>query len=305
MLGSPNLKQIGVLNVTEVAGMRLGVTRFGMGHPRGVIEIVQSSQRVARGSTDHASGGPSEAPCGGLARRRMDCQRFGAAGVMPGYRVWPTGRSVYPVRAAFFRSSFRRVLEAEGHRRQCDSVRGTATGARRQFEWRARSRHLLLGTHAGAAECASARACRGARRSEDARRTLNNAGFEVAVAWYEATGERTLLDPAIKTAAALYEDFKVRKPPFSGGERDAINCLRLYHATRDKKHLDLAKHYLDIRGLESSVNRSRHNQSYAPVLQQSEAVGHAVNCATLMVALADVGVLTGLRAYLDAAQRMG
>ena len=41
-----------------------------------------------------------------------------------------------------------------------------------------------------------------------------------------------------------------------------------------------------------------------PVLQQSEAVGHAVNCATLMVSLADVGVLTGLRPYLDAAQRM-
>ena len=52
------------------------------------------------------------------------------------------------------------------------------------------------------------------------------------------------------------------------------------------------------------MNRSRHNQSYMPVLQQSEAVGHAVNCATLMVSLADVGVLTGLRAYLDAAQRM-
>jgi DUF1680 family protein len=141
-------------------------------------------------------------------------------------------------------------------------------------------------------------------RGEDARRALNNNGFEVAVAWYEATGERALLDPAIKTASALYEDFKVKKPPFSGGERDAINCLRLYHATHDKKHLDLAKHYLDIRGLESSVNRSRHNQSYMPAVQQREAVGHAVNCATLMVSLADVGVLTGLRPYLDAAQRM-
>jgi DUF1680 family protein len=80
--------------------------------------------------------------------------------------------------------------------------------------------------------------------------------------------------------------------------------LQLYRATHDKKHLDLAKHYLDIRGLENSVNRSRHNQSYKPVLEQSEAVGHAVNCVTLMVSLADVGVLTGLRPYLDAAQRM-
>ena len=136
------------------------------------------------------------------------------------------------------------------------------------------------------------------------RQRLSNEPFEVAVAWYQTTGNRTLLDPAVKIAAALYEDFKVHHPPFSGGERDAINCLQLYRATRDKKHLDLAKHYLDIRGLESSLNRSRHNQSYKPVLEQREAVGHAVNCATLMVSLADVGVLTGLHQYFDAAHAM-
>ena len=62
-------------------------------------------------------------------------------------------------------------------------------------------------------------------------------------------------------------EFKTNNPPFSGGERDAINCLQLYRVTRDRKHLDLAKHYLDIRGLENSVNRSRHNQSYKPVLR--------------------------------------
>ena len=93
-------------------------------------------------------------------------------------------------------------------------------------------------------------------------------------------------------------------PPFSGGERDAINCLQLYRVTHDKKHLDLAKHYLDIRGLENSVNRSRHNQSHKPVLEQAEAVGHAVNCVSLMVSLADVGVLTGLKDYFTAAERL-
>ena len=136
------------------------------------------------------------------------------------------------------------------------------------------------------------------------RRRLNNEFFEVAVAWHRSTGKRTLLDPAISVADALYDDFQVRQPPFNGGERDAINCLQLYRATGEKRHLDLAKHYLDIRGLPSSLNRSRHNQSYKPVLEQSEAVGHAVNCVTLMVSLADVGTLTGLRAYFDAAHRM-
>jgi hypothetical protein len=133
---------------------------------------------------------------------------------------------------------------------------------------------------------------------------LSNEGFEVAAAWYRATGKRDLLEPAIKTADALYEDFRVRHPPFSGGERDAINCLQLYKITGEKKHLDLAKYYLDIRGLPNSVGRSRHNQSYKPVLEQSEAVGHAVNCCSLMVSVADVGVLTGLSDYFKVAERM-
>jgi len=131
-----------------------------------------------------------------------------------------------------------------------------------------------------------------------------NKGFEIAVALYAATGKRDLLDDAVKSAAALYDDFKLHNPPFSGGERDAINCVQLYRVTHDRKHLDLAKHYLDIRGLENSVARSRHNQSYKSVLEQSEAVGHAVNCASLMVSLVDVGVLTGIGEYFDAGHRM-
>lgn len=131
-----------------------------------------------------------------------------------------------------------------------------------------------------------------------------NGGFEMAATYYRVTGRRDLLDPAIKAADALYDDFVARNPPFSGGERDAINCVELYRVTRDKTHLDLAKHYLDIRGLENSVNRSRHNQSYRPVLEQREAVGHAVNGVSLMVSLADVGVLTGLKDYFTAAERM-
>jgi DUF1680 family protein len=131
-----------------------------------------------------------------------------------------------------------------------------------------------------------------------------NHNFEVASTWFNLTGRRELLDNAIKTADKLYANFATKSPPFSGGERDAINCVQLYRATHDKKHLDIARHYLDIRGLENSLNRSRHNQSYRPVLEQSEAVGHAVNCASLMVSLTDVGVLAGLEPYLSAAQRM-
>jgi DUF1680 family protein len=135
-------------------------------------------------------------------------------------------------------------------------------------------------------------------------RNDGNSGFEVAATYYHATGKRDLVEKAIASAETLYDDFRTRNPPFSGGERDAINCVQLYRVTHNRKHLDLAKHYLDIRGLSNSVNRSRHNQSYKPVLEQAEAVGHAVNCLSLMVSLTDVGVLTGIREYFNAAHRM-
>jgi DUF1680 family protein len=137
-----------------------------------------------------------------------------------------------------------------------------------------------------------------------ARPPRGNNGFEVAAAWFRATGRRELLDKSLAAADALYAEFATKNPPFSGGERDAINCIQLYRVTKNKKHLDLAKHYLDIRGLPNSVNRSRHNQSYKPVLEQTEAVGHAVNCVTLMLSMLDVGVLTGMEPYLSAARRM-
>ena len=151
-------------------------------------------------------------------------------------------------------------------------------------------------------EAEIARLAAGGRRSRGG--TPSNDLFEVAAAYFAATGKRDLLDPAISDADSIDAIMKRDNPPFSGGERDAINCIALYRVTREKRYLDLAKHYLDIRGLDNSIGRSRHNQSYKPVLEQSEAVGHAVNCTSLMVSLVDVGVLTGFDEYARAGTRM-
>ena len=80
-----------------------------------------------------------------------------------------------------------------------------------------------------------------------------NNGFEVAAAYFWATGKRDLVEQSVESAAWLHEDFRANNPRFSGGERDAVNCLQLYRVTGDKQHLDLAKHYLDIRGLPNSL----------------------------------------------------
>ncbi|HXE79088.1 MAG TPA: beta-L-arabinofuranosidase domain-containing protein [Rhodanobacter sp.] len=125
--------------------------------------------------------------------------------------------------------------------------------------------------------------------------------FELGAALWFTHGDRRLIDKCLPQAAALEREFREQDPPYPGGERPSMSCAFLYRVTRDPRHLALAKHYLDIRGRADSPGRSRHTQSWLPVLEQREAAGHAVNDATLMLSLLDVGVYTGDRRYFDAA----
>ena len=86
----------------------------------------------------------------------------------------------------------------------------------------------------------------------------------------------------------VVEDFKPQ--PAVLRRRARRDQLHPALSRRAPKHISICRHYLDIRGLENSVNRSRHNQSYRPVLERRSR--RARGGATLMVSLADVGVLT-------------
>ena len=66
------------------------------------------------------------------------------------------------------------------------------------------------------------------RRAAHASRAAVTAASRSRPRTTATTGKRDLLDGAIKAADALYPDFKTNNPPFSGGERDAVNCLQLY-----------------------------------------------------------------------------
>ncbi|HWK35494.1 beta-L-arabinofuranosidase domain-containing protein [Sphingomonas sp.] len=131
-----------------------------------------------------------------------------------------------------------------------------------------------------------------------------NRQFELGAALYETFGDRRLIDKVLPAADALDRDIRATSPAFPGGERFALSCLHLYRVTGDPKHLVLARHYLDVRGRADSPGRSRHTQSHLPVLEQREAVGHAVNGVTLMLSMLDYGVLSGDRRYFDAAHAM-
>ena len=129
--------------------------------------------------------------------------------------------------------------------------------------------------------------------------------LEAAVAHYQATGKRNFLDIAIR-----YADCVVREI----GEGEGQTCVvpghqiaemglaKLYLATGDQRYLDQAKFFLDKRG--TTRIRSAYSQSHVPVLEQDEAVGHAVRAAYMYAGMADVAALTGDQGYVDAIDRI-
>lgn len=128
---------------------------------------------------------------------------------------------------------------------------------------------------------------------------LYNAGhlYEAAFAHYNATGKKNLLNIALKNADLLCKDFGFGKLEiYPGHQVVEIGLAKLYRITGKKKYLDLAKFFLDVRG----PNGEAYNQAHKKVVDQKEAVGHAVRAAYMYSGMADVAALTGNTAYLHA-----
>ena len=125
--------------------------------------------------------------------------------------------------------------------------------------------------------------------------------YEAAVAHYQATGKRSLLDIAIKSADLVNKDFgpdKVKVYP--GHQVIEMGLVKLYRATGEKKYLDLAKFFLDIRGPKGSA----YNQANKKVVDQTEAVGHAVRATYMYSGMADIAAIEKNDAYLNAITRI-
>jgi DUF1680 family protein len=137
---------------------------------------------------------------------------------------------------------------------------------------------------------------------------LYNAGhlIEAAIADYLATGNSTFLDSAIKFADLIDRVFGPdRKHDVPGHPNIEMALAELYRLTGYDKYLKLAKFFIDERG------RHHHRKSYReyaldhkPVIEQDEAVGHAVRAVYLYSAMVDVGALTGDKEYLEAIDRI-
>lgn len=136
-------------------------------------------------------------------------------------------------------------------------------------------------------------------KEEELSHELYNSGhlYEAAVAHYEATKKKSLLNIALKNADLLVKDFGPGKETeYPGHQIVELGLVKLYRVSGKKAYLDLAKFFLDTRG----PNGDAYNQANKKVVDQTEAVGHAVRAAYMYTGMADVAAVTGDKRYLNA-----
>ncbi|MHB8897126.1 MAG: glycoside hydrolase family 127 protein [Thermoguttaceae bacterium] len=140
---------------------------------------------------------------------------------------------------------------------------------------------------------------------------LYNVGhmYEGAIAHFQATGKRNFLDVAIKNADMVARAFGPNPGQLThvpGHEEIEIGLVRLSRVTGERKYLELAKFFVDMRGNKEKRESlyGEYAQDHAPVVTQSEAVGHAVRGGYFYAGVADVAALTGEKKYIDAIDRI-
>ena len=140
-------------------------------------------------------------------------------------------------------------------------------------------------------------------KEEDLSHELYNLGHMVegAVAYWQATGKRKFLDIACRYADVACKEVGPNPGQMCvvpGHQIAEMAMARLYLATGQKRYLDFAKFLLDYRG-KTTITHD-YSQAHKPVIEQDEAVGHAVRAAYMYAGMADVAALTGDKDYIKA-----
>ena len=140
-------------------------------------------------------------------------------------------------------------------------------------------------------------------KEEDLSHELYNLGHMVegAVAYWQATGKRKFLDIACRYADVACKEVGPNPGQMCvvpGHQIAEMAMARLYLATGQQRYFDFAKFLLDYRG--KTTIKTEYSQSHQPVIDQDEAVGHAVRAAYMYAGMADVAALTGDEGYIKA-----
>ena len=134
--------------------------------------------------------------------------------------------------------------------------------------------------------------------------------MEAAVAYYEGTGKRKMLDCLCRFADLICDTFGMEEGKihgYPGHEEVEIGLIKLARVTGNQKYLDQAKYFIDARGVgenyfmkemsrpdyklifpEFADYTPEYSQSHEPVREQKTAEGHAVRAVYLYCAMADL-----------------
>ena len=153
---------------------------------------------------------------------------------------------------------------------------------------------------------------------------LYNAGhlIEAAVAHFQATGKRRLLDVVCRYADYIDTVFGAapeKRQGYCGHPEIELALIRLAHVTGEQRYMDMARYFVNERGREphyftqEAIERGEdpktfwarsyeYNQSHKQVRDQEEVVGHAVRATYLYSAMADLAAEDGDASLLKACQ---
>jgi DUF1680 family protein len=128
--------------------------------------------------------------------------------------------------------------------------------------------------------------------------------MQAGIAYYRSTGERILLDSAVRFADHIYDTFITKGFRCVDGHPEVEMALvELYRTVRSRRYLDLACFFIDNRGL-GLIGGSTYHIDHKPFRELSEIVGHAVRALYLNCGATDIYMETGDREIWEALQRL-
>ncbi len=130
--------------------------------------------------------------------------------------------------------------------------------------------------------------------------------IEAGIAYYNATGKRTLLNVGIGFANYLCHNFGPGKKDWVPGHQEIeLALVKLYRITGDKRHLELAHFLLEERGQQKgqwTIQNPAYFMDEVPAKDVRKITGHAVRAMYQMTGMADYSVASSDTAYLGALQ---
>lgn len=139
--------------------------------------------------------------------------------------------------------------------------------------------------------------------------------IQAAIAHYKATGSERLLHVSDKLVDCIEANFGEEDGKINGADGHQeieLALVQLYELTKEKRYLDISEYFLNVRGQDPEFYKKQlqenvdmglsekvapnintvYHQAHQPVIEQVEAVGHAVRLVYMAASMAEVAYYT-------------